>query len=385
MLDVCGSNDKAHHMADNHLIRSTEKRSQGFRYKTMLLALLPALVTGCAGQPTQMGTFAKSVSREEALVLPPPAGPAILSVVERRFDNAVQQDVALYTSARTPGQNSFKVQFFGTENTLTFSDNKISSAGLTDPSVNSEMRQAFPGIRMARSSYYVQNNYGPFGYAFGHGTGGDLCMYAWQQVRSPGGTMSPFANFGAIQVRLRYCQADATEQQLLAIMYNYTITGSVDAGGWNPYGEPQSISPTLGATGSPIYPRPTSNETIVPVLPPKPTVVYRRPAPVVQRTRQVAPAPVSAPSTFVPPPAAMQAPTITVPRPITVPAANGQIGSNQTATGYPAAPTGYQAGQAVTRSPLVPAPTGINQPQQQRVTIPSPNCSPTGGAINACR
>jgi hypothetical protein len=360
-------------MADYHLIRTEEKRSKGFRNKALLLAFLPLLATGCAGQPTQMGSFAKNVPSEEAMVLPPPAGPAIVSVVERRYDNAVQQDISLYTSARTPGQNSFKVQLFGTEAPFTFSENKLSSAGVTEASINSEMRQTFPGIRMVRSSYFVQNNYGPFGYAFGHSTGGDLCMYAWQQVRSPGGTMSPFANFGAIQIRLRYCQADATEQQLLAVMYNYTITASVDAAGWNPYGEPQSVSPTLGATSSPIYPRPTSNETIVPVLPPKPAVVYRRPAVAVQPVRPVAaaPAPLSPPA-FTPPP-----PSVMVPRPVA-----GQTATYQTTTsGYPVAPQG----QSATRTPLVPAPTGFNQPQGQRVTVPSPACSQTSGAANACR
>ncbi len=385
MLDVRGSNYKAHHMADNHLIRTREKRSQGFRNKTLLLAFLPLLATGCAGQPTQMGTFAKNVSREEALVLPPPAGPAIVNVIERRYDNAVQQDISLYTSARTPGQNAFKVQFFGTENQFTFSDNKISSAGMTEASVNSEMRQALPGIRMARSSFYVQNNYGPFGYAFGHGSGGDLCMYAWQQVRSPGGTMSPFANHGAIQVRLRYCQADATEPQLLAVMYNYTITGSVDAPGWNPYGEPQSVSPGLGGTSTPIYPRPTANETIVPVLPPKPAVVYTRPAATARVTRPVAPAPVVAtPPAFNPPPSVM------VPRPVAGaavndPATNGQAGLGQTNGGYATAPTTIPRAQAVTRSPLVPTPSGLNQPQAQRATVPSPACNQTSGAANACR
>jgi len=351
-------------MADNHLIRSRDTRSQGLRSKILPLAVLPLLAAGCAGQPTQLGTFAKNVPKDEALVLPPPAGPAILSVIERRYDNAVEQDIYLYTSARTSGQNAFKVQMFGSAKPFQFSDNGLTSMAVTDSSISSEMRRAFPSMRMVRSSFFVQNNYGPFGYAFGHGTGGDLCMYAWQQVRSPSGTMSPFANFGSIQVRLRYCQTDATEQQLLAIMYNYTITGAIDAGGWNPYGEPQSVSPTLGGSGSPIYPRPTATETIVPVLPPKPAVVYRRPT-AVARPVDVAP------SVMVPPPAVTMTPTVTVPRPV----------SGQTTSSYATVP----AGQTVTRSPLVPSPSGLNPPQVQRGAVPSPACAENSGAANACR
>ncbi|WP_172745439.1 cellulose biosynthesis protein BcsN [Neorhizobium galegae] len=328
----------------------------------VLFCGLPLLAAGCAGQPVQMGTFAKNLPAEQAMVLPPPAGPGIVSVIERRYDNAVDQDILLYTSALTPGQNLLKAQFFGTANPFKLSDNKLTSTPVTEAGIASEMRRALPGVRMVRSSFFVQNNYGPFGYAFGRGAGNDLCMYGWQQVRSPSGTISPLANHGSIQIRARICEADATEQKLLAFMYNYTITGAVDNGGWNPYGEPQPVSPSLGGVGSPIYPRPTSAEAIVPVLPQRTSAVYTRsgPAPVAQSTPPAATATV--------PPAA---PVVSVPRPV----------MTQTATGR----SPVAAEPSVSRAPLVPSPSGLAQ-QTGRVSVPSPSCTNvTSGAAYACR
>ncbi|UIY29989.1 cellulose biosynthesis protein BcsN [Neorhizobium galegae] len=188
-------------MAEKHLVRKQEMSGLGLLGAAVLFCGLPLLAAGCAGQPVQMGTFAKNVPAEQAMVLPPPAGPGIVSVIERRYDNAVDQDIFLYTSALTPGQNLLKAQFFGTVSPFKLSDNKLTSTPVTEAGIASEMRRALPGVRMVRSSFFVQNNYGPFGYAFGRGAGNDLCMYGWQQVRSPSGTISPLANHGSIQIR----------------------------------------------------------------------------------------------------------------------------------------------------------------------------------------
>jgi hypothetical protein len=215
--------------------------------------------------------------------------------------------------------------------------------------------------------FYVQNSYGPFGYAFGRGAGTDLCLYAWQQVRAPTGTISPFANYGSIQIRLRACEAGATEQKLLAIMYNFTILGAVDAGGWNPYGEPGPVSPALGGIGAPTYPRPASMEPMVPALPQRQSVVVRRPAVVA-----ISAAPPSAPAVAAS--LAPEANGIRVPSPTIAP-------SDATA----------QVGQAVSTlpsstipSPSVAPPAGMAA--ASRVTVPSPSCATeTEGSNIVCR
>ncbi|AXV14406.1 cellulose biosynthesis protein BcsN [Neorhizobium sp. SOG26] len=363
-------------MADDHLIRIINPRGQGrTRARTLLALLLPVVAAGCAGNPTQLGTFAKTVPNEEARLLPPPSGPAIVSVIERRYNNAVAQDIYLATSAATPGQNSFKVEFFGTANPFLYGDNNLTSRPVTQSGIASEMRQALPGIRMQRSAFFVQNNYGPFGYAFGHGAGRDLCLYAWQQIRSPGGTVSPLANNGSIQVRLRLCQTDASEERLLAVMYNYTITGSVDSNTWNPYGEPKPVSSDLGGVGAPIYPRPSTGEPIVPVLPER-RVVYTGAisAPPVQQVatqvsagpRRQAAAPAPVPTTPAVTPVANSG--VTVPRP-------GIQASNVAASTTTATQSGIT--NAPVSKPVIPSPSGFER--SQRVTVPSPRCT---GSMN---
>lgn len=357
-------------MAEKHLVRKRKMSGLGHLGAAVLFCGPPLLAAGCAGQPVQMGTFAKNVPAEQAMVLPPPAGPGIVSVIERRFNNAIEQESFLYTSALTPGQNVLKAQFFGTASPFKLSDNTLTSTSVTEAGVASEMRRLLPGVRMVRSSFFVQNNYGPFGYAFGHGSGGDLCMYGWQQVRSPSGTVSPLANHGSIQIRVRICEANATEQKLLAFMYNYTITGAVDNGGWNPYGEPQPVSPSLGGVGAPIYPRPSSAEPIVPVLPQR-AVVYTRPAPA-PVVRQVPP--VGATPAAATPLAG--GPTVAVPRAtMTQTAASAQ----PVATAPP-----VTTAPSVSRAPLVPSPSGLST--TGRASVPSPSCTDaTSGAANACR
>ena len=116
------------------------------------------------------------------------------------------------------------------------------------------MRQVLPGIRMVRSPYYVQNKYGPFGYAAGRSASGDTCLYGWQRISSTGITQTWVGNKGSIQVRLRLCDQSASEQRLLDVMYGYTITSYFKTRNWNPYGEPAAPDPSLGKLGQPIYP-----------------------------------------------------------------------------------------------------------------------------------
>ncbi|TDK35142.1 cellulose biosynthesis protein BcsN [Rhizobium deserti] len=351
-------------MADRHYNRTVKEQHRLCRRWMVLALFMPFALAGCAGQPVQMGSTVKSVPVEQALVMPPPAGPGIVSVVERRYDNAIEQEIHLSTSAMTQGQNKLTVQLFGTTSPFKMSSNTLTSTPVTQAGTASEMRRALPGVRMARSLFYVQNSYGPFGYAFGRGAGTDLCIYAWQQVRAPTGTISPFANYGSIQIRLRVCEAGATEQKLLAIMYHFTILGAVDAGGWNPYGEPGPVSPALGGIGAPTYPRPAGMEPMVPAPPQRQSVVVRRPAVV---TTSAAPQ-------SSPPLAAALAPEpigIRVPSPAIAP--SDVVRQAVSAVPSPTIP-----------SVSVAPPAGMAA--ASRVTVPSPSCATqTEGSNSVCR
>lgn len=57
-----------------------------------------------------------------------------------------------------------------------------------------------------------------------------------------------------MSVRLRLCDADATEEQLLRTMYGYTIVAHFASPDWNPYGDAPPVSPALGELDAPINP-----------------------------------------------------------------------------------------------------------------------------------
>ncbi|WP_051355468.1 cellulose biosynthesis protein BcsN [Mesorhizobium erdmanii] len=214
-----------------------------------------AVLAGCAGPAPIVNPSGTSLaSAETAFAFPPPGGPAITAILERRFTNATQQDILLSTSAHTPGQNTLRVQLFGPVDTSLAGQGRLRDGYLPIGDLGSEMRQMLPGIRMQRSPYYVQNKYGPFGYAVGRAASGDTCLYGWQRISSTGVTQTWIGNKGSVQVRLRLCDQGASEQKLLDIMYGYTITSYFKSRNWNPYGEPVAPDESLGKPGHPIYP-----------------------------------------------------------------------------------------------------------------------------------
>ncbi|KQY27222.1 hypothetical protein ASD31_00030 [Rhizobium sp. Root482] len=238
---------------------------------------------------------ANIVPDETALALPPPGGPGIVNIVERRFSNAVQQDIYLFTSAATPGQNVMRVQLFGPVGLEYDGRTSLAYSSIRASEIGRETRRELPGMRLVQSPLYLQNNYGPFSYAYGRGRGDDACFYAWQQIRSREEARTTFQNRGTIQVRLRLCEAGASEEKLLRNMYGYTIRAGFDTAGWNPYGAAPGVDPALGRTGNPIYPgggdlqpapaRAVEKADDRPVLRQRrPTRVVEKPAPSAQAT-----------------------------------------------------------------------------------------------------
>jgi len=219
------------------------------------IVAVAAAMAGCTSTSGSVSqpSAPEAVASEKSLVLPPPGGPSIVSVVETKRGNGVEQTLSLFTSSSVPGQNFMKVQFLGASG----SNPNIGSAGyrmFNETGMSREAFAAVPGVAMARNTTFLQNSYGPFSYASGRSRGGDTCIYGWQQIRSSRSAQTQTRNFGMIQVKLRLCDARASERQLLAVMYGYTITGTLNGEIWNPYGDVRGADPTLGRTGSPIYP-----------------------------------------------------------------------------------------------------------------------------------
>lgn len=305
------------------LVLSPAVRSTGRRLCGVLLTSGAVLASGCAQTtgPSRLSSL-RSVPAEEALALPPPGGPAVIDIVERRFSNATQQDIALATNSTAPGQNTLRVQFFGPVDSSNAGNTRLSDSSIHPADIASEMRSQLPGIAMTRSPYYVQNRYGPFGYAVGRYGSNDLCLYAWQRVRAPAASTTLIANRGTIQLRLRLCETGATEEKLLSTMYGFSVTASVDGGSWSPYGPPPSPGTGFAQPGHAVYPAGTAGfETVAEPVASAPASAPRwpQPKPSAPENSQVPdasalPAPVG-PTVPLPPAEASTAGHLTVPPP----------------------------------------------------------------------
>lgn len=265
--------------------------------KAIVLISLACLGAGCTttGQVRQ-SIGVETVSAEKALAFPPPGGPAIVNIVESRHGKDIDQTISLSTSSSVAGQNFLKVQFQG----ITGSNPGLGSRpfyAINDRAIAREMASAVPGVRLARSATFVQNSYGPFGYASGQSRAGDTCLYAWQQVKAGFAPPQEQRNFGMVQVRVRLCDAHATERQLLSTVYGYTIAGHFSGAALNPFGAPRGAEGVLGKPGDMVYPDATQYRTPPitigyqnrPAAGVRPVVVRRPVAPRVQQQQQQQP------------------------------------------------------------------------------------------------
>lgn len=220
---------------------------RAFRAASLLSAFAAVALGGCAARPgTGIATMSTTVPAASALVLPAPGTLSIVSVVQRQYTNAIEQQIALSTSAATSGQNFLGIQAFGPAQTVAMPGGTLAFKPVRHSAIQAEIRTYLPGSPLSISTNFVRNNYGPFGYAYGRGAGDDGCLYGWQQIRSDEADRNTLDNFGMIQIRLRVCQSGATEKELVDLMYGYTIVGGFSGTTWNPYGRPASVDAGIG-------------------------------------------------------------------------------------------------------------------------------------------
>ncbi len=324
------------------------------------IVAVAGVMSGCTSTSgsVKQPSAPEAVASEKALVLPPPGGPSIVGVIETKRGNGVEQTLALFTSSSVPGQNFLKVQFLGASG----SNPDTGGVGykmLGEAAMSREAFGAVPGVAMARNTTFLQNSYGPFSYASGRSRGGDTCIYGWQQIRSSHAAHTQARNFGMIQVKLRLCDARASERQLLAVMYGYTITGTLNGEIWNPYGDVRGADPTLGRTGSPIYPDDGGYRQMSMPLgyEPAPPAVNR----VAVRRTVVAAQPATAPQTVVQQLAPV-GPRVPLPD---APAQSSQV--------------------VVPGAPAQPAAPAQQSARAGGVAVPSPDCIGDAAMTAACR
>jgi len=256
---------------------------------SVALASLCLAVAGCGEHKldsSELVTASRfvSVDPSRALIVLGPGSLPTTGVTQRSYENAVSQVISLRTRGRTPGENTIHAAF------LTAADlpdstgvegNLMKEPGIDDFSIAQEMEERLPGVAMAPSAVFVQNRYGPFGYAFGRSAAGDACIYVWQRMASGDSIFLPRS--GVISVRIRVCDPAATEASLLRLAYDYSLNASLRRPGWNPIGDAPSPAAGLGGAGAPIYPLPQASFPVTserrPVSRPRPAGAPRGGAP----------------------------------------------------------------------------------------------------------
>jgi hypothetical protein len=232
------------------------------RWAHRALALVIASgLAACGHQASgvRIATLAKEVPVTEAFITPPPGGPAVVSVLETRYANALAQDIVLANSTATAGQNLLVVRAFGPMGA------DAGRARLPDDvpdvaTIRRELRERFPNVHMEVSGLYVQNRYGPFGYATGRARGVN-CLYAWQRIAARERLLR--FETGAITWRLRVCDGNTSMRTLLLLAYGLTINGYFLSERWNPYGDPPAPDPRIGQPGETILPQQVVDPTVI--------------------------------------------------------------------------------------------------------------------------
>ena len=90
---------------------------------------------------------AQSVPLGQALIVPPPGGPAVIGVTQTAYENGLEQNVLLATNSAVPGQNEFTVRALKDEP----ADNQTVVLGeerLQPERIGEELEERFPGVDM---------------------------------------------------------------------------------------------------------------------------------------------------------------------------------------------------------------------------------------------
>lgn len=329
--------------------------------------LLGLFLCGCAQTGgIQTSIVPVTVGPEKALVFLSPGSFDALTIVQTNYSNAVVQQIYLRTDAQTSGQNYIKTTYWGPVEPQYEARENLPYVAFHQARLAAEMQADFPSTRMVISPDYLQNDYGAFSYAIGRGVGNDLCLFGWQQIRTADENRTMFGDTGMIQVRLRLCQAGATQNTLLSVMYHYTLTGAFNSSAWNPYGAPPRLAANIGTAGQPLYPIGKQVELDKPVAASSLLVHGVRPVSVqpvsVQKVQQVNREPLNAPQPVAP---AGAAPGAVMPQ---IPA--------------PPVPTSQPSSQVLPGMSSDTMGAGSSR-LPQKITIPSPPC-PAGRTNSTC-
>lgn len=197
--------------------------------KRVLVGLLTLAGAGCAADSRDsigLGPYAsydsgaqlaREVPTSASLVRLPDSAGEVLTIIERRSDGVVAQEIALQNDVAALGENKIRVSI----GPMNSGDGVLAPVikPASSQEIAADIAAEFPKMTMRISETVARNGYGPFGYASGS-AGGRACLYAWQfvpKVGAAGGGLPGFlAESQSVALRIRLCRTKTPPEDLVA-------------------------------------------------------------------------------------------------------------------------------------------------------------------------
>lgn len=256
--------------------------------------------------------LAQAIAPSSAIAALPWDAGSIVSVVETRRTDGIDQKITLVGDAGTRGDNEIDV-------TTRRRNRNTVTTPVDEAQIRGEIAERLPGVTMSGEMRLVASGAGPLGLVTGRGEGGAACLYAWSSGDGARRRVDMARMLGIdgpegddMTIRVRLCRRGVGEEQLVALTEGLRLRPDYAAG--RPTAAAAPIAAGRDALESAGYAgaRPPASTFAAPVAP-TPVAAARPPAepawtPAVAPAPVPAVAPVAATAPARPAPAAAAAP-----------------------------------------------------------------------------
>lgn len=174
--------------------------------------------------------LAQAIAPSSAIAALPWDAGSIVSVVETRRTDGIDQKITLVGDAGTRGDNEIDVT------TRRRNRNTITTP-VDEAQIRGEIAERLPGVTMSGEMRLVASGAGPLGLVTGRGEGGSACLYAWSSGDGARRRVDMARMLGIdgpegddMTIRVRLCRRGVGEEQLVALAEGLRLRPDFAAG-----------------------------------------------------------------------------------------------------------------------------------------------------------
>lgn len=174
--------------------------------------------------------LAQAIAPSSALAALPYDAGSIVSVVETRRTDGIDQKITLIGDAGTRGDNEIDVT------TRRRNRNTVTTA-VDEAQIRDEIAERLPGVTLSSEPRLVSSAAGPLGVLTGHGDGGTTCLYAWSSGNGARRRVDMARLLGVdgpenddLNIRVRLCRRGVGEDRLVALAEGLRLRPDFAAG-----------------------------------------------------------------------------------------------------------------------------------------------------------